>query len=99
MSNEPPVHPLDRLKQKAEEINERRKKERVYCPECGTEVLKESIEDAVETAETHDEKRHDGERTTKVNGLLLPSRKTVEAAQEFVEKLGLSDDGDGGDQA
>lgn len=82
-----PVHPLEKLKQEAEKKQERREKEVVHCPECGTELLKDDIEDAVETAEKHDESRHDGERTTTVNGMLLPSDDVVEAAEDALSKL------------
>lgn len=86
------AHPLQRLKEQAEERMERAQKERVHCPECGTEVLKDTVEEAVETAETHDEKRHNGKRTSKVNGILIPSDKVARAAGKAVQKLR-----DGGD--
>ncbi len=78
-----PVHPLEKLAEEAEKQRKRAEKERVHCPECGTELLKDSIEEAVETAEKHDDSRHDGERTTKVNGMLPPGDDVVEAAQEL----------------
>jgi hypothetical protein len=67
-----PKHPLERLKEQAEEAKKRREKEIVSCPECGTEILKDDMQEAIETAESHDEQRHDGERTTLVNGILPP---------------------------
>lgn len=70
--SEQPIHPLRRLKKQAEEQNKRRDKEVVHCPECGTEVFKDSLEAAVETAEAHDESRHGGEPTTKINGIVTP---------------------------
>jgi len=81
--------PLKRLKQAAEERRKRSEKEIVACPECGTEVLKDDIEDAIETAETHDESRHDGEPTTTVNGIVPPqfSEEEKEQIQDAVETI------------
>lgn len=79
---EHPVHPLERLKKSLEKAEERAEKERVHCPECDTTVWKESVEEAIEAAENHDEKRHDGDRTTKVNGMLPPSDEFVEAVED-----------------
>jgi len=42
------------------------------CPECGTKVPKDDIQSAVEAAEKHDEMRHGGEPTAKVNGIVPP---------------------------
>lgn len=81
-----PIHPLEKLKQEAEKKRERREKEVVHCPECGTELLKDSIEEAVETAEKHDKSRHDGERTTKVNGLVLPSDEVIESIEHVTQE-------------
>jgi len=85
--NNNPVDPFEQLKQEAEQIKEKWDKEVVNCPECGTEVLKDNIDEAVATAETHDAERHDGERTTFVNGMLLPSDEVVQAANETIEHL------------
>jgi len=82
-----PIHPLEKLKQKAEKKRERANKEKVHCPECDTTLWKETMEEAVETAENHDESRHEGERTTKVNGFLLPSDELVNAAEDALETI------------
>lgn len=86
-----PTNPFEELKKKGEEIRKRRESEVVSCPECGTEVLKDTIEEAVATAEEHDEKRHDGEHVSRVNGVPVPGDEVVEAAQNVVEKLGLGE--------
>jgi len=99
MSNmDHPVQVLEKLKQEAEEQKKRREKEVVHCPECDTEVLKDSIEAAVEAAETHDESRHDGEPTTKVNGIVPPefSEEEKEQVQEAVRSLDTGTEYDGG---
>lgn len=88
-SSDEPIHPLEKLKQQAEEAQKRREKEVVACPECGTELLKDSIEEAVDTADKHDEKRHDGEPTTKVNGIVPPqfTEDQKEEIQDAVRSL------------
>lgn len=90
-----PAVRLAKMKKEAEKRRERAEKEVVACEECGTEVLYDDIEEAVETAERHDEKRHDGERTATVNGIPVPSDDLAEAAQEAVEKLREVQPGDG----
>jgi len=84
-----PKHPLEQLKEQAEEAKKRREKEVVSCPECGTELLKDDIEGAIETAESHDEQRHGGEPTTQVNGIVPPEFSEDEKQQirEAVESL------------
>lgn len=84
-----PKHPLEQLKEQAEEAKKRHEKEIVSCPECGTELLKDDIEEAVNTAESHDQNRHDGNPTTKVNGIVLPelSEEEKQQIQDAVEKL------------
>jgi len=82
-----PAVRLAKMKKAAEKHRERQENEVVECPECETEVLYEDIEEAIEAAETHDEKRHDGERTTTVNGLLPPSDEVAGAAREVVEQI------------
>lgn len=61
----------------------------VHCPECGTTTSKEDIEDAIDVAENHDEARHDGEPTAKVNGIRPPqfTEEQKEKIQEAVDKL------------
>jgi hypothetical protein len=95
--DEEAIHPLLRLKKQAEEQRERREKEVVHCPECGTEVVKDSIEAAIETAETHDESRHDGEPTTKVNGIVPPefSEDEKKQIQDAVRSLDAGGETDG----
>lgn len=61
--------------------------ERVRCPECGTTTVVATVEEALDTAETHDDQQHDGERTALVNGMLPPSDELAEAASEAVEQL------------
>lgn len=85
--NDIPTHPLERLKSNAEKSSERREKEVVRCPECGTEVLKESFDDAVETAINHDENRHDGEGVTQINGMTVPSDDVAAAAEDALDYL------------
>lgn len=89
MTEETIQHPLERLKQRAEEQRRRREKEVVQCDECGTEVLKNSIEEAVEVAENHNESRHDGESVATVNGIRLPdfSEEEKQQIRDGVEKL------------
>lgn len=91
-----PAVGLAKMKQEAKRREERAESEVVACPECGTEVLKDDLEDALDTAETHDDKRHDGERTAMVNGMLPPSDDLAEAAQKTVEKLRNAKPGNGG---
>lgn len=83
------IHPLERLKQQAEEARKKREKERVHCPECYTTVWKDDMESAVETAEQHDEQRHNGEATTKINGIVPPqfSGERKEQIRDAVESL------------
>jgi len=78
----------------AEEAKERREKEVVACDECGTELLKDSIEEALDTAESHDEQRHGGEPTTTVNGMVPPqfSEEEKEQIQKAVQKLADNDE-------
>ena len=64
---------------------------RVSCPVCGTTTTTDSMEDAVETAERHDEMQHGGERTATVNGILPPSDKVAEAAKEALEYIRSAD--------
>ena len=89
MTNLPPNHPIEQLRKKGEEIRKRQEKEVVYCPECETEVLKDDIEEAVRTAEKHDESRHGGEKTAKVNGINPPefTEEEKQAVQDAVEAL------------
>lgn len=61
--------------------------EKVHCPECGTSTTSPTMEDAVETAETHDERMHDGEQTTLINGVPVPSDDVAEAAKEALRHL------------
>lgn len=61
--------------------------EKVHCPDCDTTTWADTIEDAVNKAEKHDDAQHDGERTTEVNGMTLPSDDAVEAAQDAVNTL------------
>lgn len=63
----------EKLQEQAEELKKKREQEKVHCTECDTVVWKDTIDDAVETAESHDESRHDGEPTTKVNGIVPPT--------------------------
>lgn len=79
--SERPTHPLERLNQRADKAQKRAEKEVIRCPDCGTEVYKESIEAAVNVAETHDEMRHDGEPTAEINGMLPPSFSDEEKEQ------------------
>jgi len=90
---EQPVHPLERLKQQAKEARKKQEKERVHCPNCGTTVWKDTIEDALKTQEKHDEQRHNGEPTTKINGIVPPdfSEQEKQHIQDVVEKTGVSD--------
>jgi hypothetical protein len=67
-----PLNPLDRLKQQARGVKKRQEKEVVRCSEAGTEVLKDSIEEVIETAKTHDDQQHGGEPTAEVNGIIPP---------------------------
>jgi hypothetical protein len=92
--SEYPVHPLEQLKKQAEEARQKREKERVHCPECGTTVWKNSMEEAVATADTHDEKQHDGEATAKINGILPPqfTEDEKEQIQEAVRLLKADSD-------
>lgn len=75
------IHPLERLGQAAEEAQKRAEKEVVRCPDCGTTVYKDTIEAAVNVAESHDEAMHDGERTAEINGMLPPSFTDEEKEQ------------------
>lgn len=79
--------PAEKLLEAAAENAKRREKEVVECPECGTEILKDTVEEAIETAEDHDESRHGGERTTLVNGMLVPSDDVVSAAEDAMETI------------
>jgi len=95
------THPLKRLKKQAEEAEKRQEKEVIYCPECGTEVLKDSVEAAIETAKKHDGERHDGKATTKVNGIVLPqfSDENKAKIQQAVRSLRPETDQEaGGDE-
>jgi len=85
---------FQRLKQQAKPANEECEKEKVHCPECGTTVWKNSIEDAVEAAEKHDRRRHDGETKTKVNGITPPSfsQDEKEQVQNAVQMLKMNDE-------
>ncbi|MFW6435904.1 MAG: hypothetical protein ACOCY1_05930 [Halovenus sp.] len=91
---EDPVTPLQKLKKVAEEKEDRREKEVVACPECGTEVLKDDIEVAIQVAENHDEQRHDGKRTATVNGIVPPrfsddeKQQIQDAVQSLAEEVG-----------
>lgn len=93
-----PTHPLLQLKEQmekqAEERRKRRENEVVSCPECGVEVFKPDMEEAVETAEKHDDMRHDGEPTTQINGIVPPDFDDEELAQieEAVEQLSELED-------
>lgn len=82
-------HLLIRLREQAEEAKKHREKEHVECPECGTELWKDNIESAVETTEQHDEKRHGGEPTTLINGILPPqfSEEEKQQIENRVEEL------------
>lgn len=75
------------LAQAAEEAAKRRDKEVVQCPECETEVLKDSFEDAIEVAIDHDEQRHGGAGITLINGMAVPSDKVADAAEDVLEKI------------
>ena len=61
------------VREKVKLAEEHKDDELVHCPECDTTVWKDTVEDAVETAEKHEESRHGGEPTVEVNGMLLPS--------------------------
>lgn len=91
-----PAVTLAKLQREAERRNERAEKEVVSCEACGTEVLKDDLEDALEAAETHDRKRHGGRRTAEVNGIAPPRDETAEAAENLVEELRDRDDENGG---
>jgi len=95
-----PLLRLQRLKEEAEEAEKRREKEVVHCPECGTELLKASVEDAIETADSHDENRHGGEPTTRVNGIVPPqfSEEEKEEIQDAVRSLQTGSDGGQADE-
>jgi len=88
------IHPLERLKQQAEEARKKREKERVHCPECDTTVWKDDMEGAVETAEQHDEQRHGGEAITKINGIVPPqfSEEEKDQIRDAVESLQTGSD-------
>lgn len=75
-----------RIKEKAKKLEERREKVVVACDDCGTEVLKEEMEDALEVADSHDSMRHDGERFATVNGI-KPPRFSEEEEQEINDTL------------
>lgn len=90
-SPEEPIHPLKRLKQEAEKRLRRQEQERVHCPDCGTTIWKDSIEAAIETAENHDEKRHDGEQTTTINGVPVPSGNLRAKVEDAAPEIGLTD--------
>lgn len=47
--------------------------ERDRCPEYGTSVTADTVRSALDVAEHHDAKRHQGERTAMINGMLSPS--------------------------
>jgi len=82
--DEQPLHPSERLKKQAreaKEAKERQEKEVVHCPECETELLKDSVEEAIEAVDTHDEKRHGGKPTTRVNGIVPPQFSEEEKKQ------------------
>jgi len=91
------THPLIALKEKGEEIQKRREQEKVHCPECDTTVWKDDIEDAIQVQEEHDAKMHDGERVTKVNGILPPEfteeekQEMQENVQELLERIDYDD--------
>jgi len=86
-----PINPLEKLKREAEKKRKRQEKEVVHCPECDTEILKNTIEDAVATAENHDNRQHDGEATTKVNGMVLPSDDVVESVEHALRTMEEND--------
>lgn len=79
--------PHEKLLEKAEEVRKRKEMEVVECEKCGTEVLKDSLEEAIDTAEDHIEKRHDGERVATVNGIVPPSDETAEKVKETIEEI------------
>jgi hypothetical protein len=72
-----------------QEQKRRREQEKVHCPKCGTTVWKETVEDAIETQESHDERAHDGERVTKVNGMVPPefTEEQQQAIQDAIEQF------------
>lgn len=80
------IHPLEKLRERGEEIQEKADKTKVHCPECDTTLYKDTIADAVETAEDHDESRHDNDRTTRVAGM-LPPEFSEETREQFREVL------------
>lgn len=85
-------HPLlevEKLKKEAKQAQKRREKEKVHCPDCGTTLWKDTLSEAVSTAETHDEKRHGGDTVTKINGITPPSfsENEKENLREAVESF------------
>lgn len=69
------------LIEQAEKQRKREEKEVIKCPDCGTEVLRDDIETALKIAENHDENRHSGEPTAKVNGIVPPQFSEEEKQQ------------------
>jgi len=79
-----------------EELEKQRKRANqieVHCPECDTSIWKDDMEAAVDKAESHDEKRHDGEATTEVAGLVPPSF-TEEEKEEIQDAVQMFEEGD-----
>lgn len=93
MSSSTPIgrHPLERLAEEARKANERRSKHKVRCEACETEVLKDDLDAAVETAEDHDDRNDD--HTITIGGMPLPSDELAEAAENLVKELRGDDDG------
>lgn len=53
----------------------------VHCPECDTTTTAASISEAVTIAEEHDDTRHDGNPTARVNGIVPPDFDEDETAR------------------
>jgi acetyl-CoA carboxylase beta subunit len=92
------VHPLKRLKQQAKERKKKAEKEKVHCPECGTTVWKDSMEEAIDVQEQHDGQMHGGERVTLVNGIRPPefSEEEKQQIRDAVQSLQADTDRSGG---
>lgn len=74
-----------KLEAKKREVRERRENRVVYCPECDTEILKETIEEAAEIASDHDENMHGGEGVVEVDGMPIPSDEFAEKVETAIE--------------
>lgn len=93
-------HPVVALTQQAEKARKKREKwegkEVLACPACGTKTPKEDMESAIEAAERHDEKRHDGERTATVNGIVPPElseeqKQTIQDTMDAIQEADVDE--------